>query len=132
MRLGVYRVIFAHGLDDEAGDAGLLEVGEEYFDGFRRGVDANDTGELAGEADQSAFLPAAVVACDGFGEGLDQAGAVRTEDSHDDGMAHVGIGSQVTADARTKRAGSVLFLPPSLCKRSGRFRLRQVISIPYG
>jgi hypothetical protein len=72
------------------------------------------------------------MAGDGFGEGLDQAGAVRTEDGHDDGMAHAGIGSQVTADARTKRAGSVLFLPPPLCKRGGRFTLRQVISIPHG
>lgn len=115
LRRGGFRVVLADGLDYETGDAGLMEIEEKIFDGVCGGIDADDAGELAGEADHMAFLPTAVVASYGFREGLDQAGAVGTKDGHDDGMSHERIASQVAADARRKRTGDVLFLHSSSC-----------------
>jgi hypothetical protein len=79
------------------------------LDGVGRGIDTQDTCELSGEADQAAVLPTALMAGDGFREGLNQAGAIGAEDSHDDGMAHGWISTQAAVEARTKRREGFFF-----------------------
>ena len=111
---GGFRVIFADGLNDKAGNAGGFQVGKQGVNGFLWGIDTDQAGELTGEARHAAFLPTAVVAGDGFGKGLDQAGAVGAENGHDDGVTHGGIGSDGGVDSRTKRGEWILFLPRSL------------------
>lgn len=78
----------AHGLHGEAGHAGDAEFFEEPIDGGGGTFDADDAGELSGEAGHAAVEPVSAVAGDGFGEGADKAGAVTAEHGHDEVGIH--------------------------------------------
>jgi hypothetical protein len=128
LRRGGFLVVFTHRMDDEAGDAGVLDFSEKLVDGFGGAIDADNSGEVTRQADHAAFLPTAVVAGDDGGKRLDEPGAVRSEDGHDDGMVHGGNWSTGGGGIQSEAAGGCLFLAPSLCIRRGTLNLRQVIS----
>lgn len=72
-------------MDRQAFVLQIDQVGGERVGGGLGDLDVDDAGEVADELGHLAFEPVGVVAFDGVGEGLDEAGAVGADDGEDEG-----------------------------------------------
>lgn len=87
---------FSDGLDDNAFGGEFAELFNQRIDCFFRTFDADDACKLSGEPGHAAFEPISAIGGDGIGNGADQTGSIRSEDSHHEGFHHdlqLGAGS---------------------------------------
>ena len=88
---------------------GVWSSCEQRVHRCRRALDADDAGELSGEAGHPAFQPVAAMAGHGVGERADEAGAVAAEHRHDEVGFHEAEESRADVEMpeRIPRAGVI-------------------------